>query len=123
MKIIDLIARILLGLVFVVFGVNGLMPNHFIPIPAMSGHSAEFMGAMATTGYLTVIQVLEVLGGALVLTGRFTKLGLIVVGPIVVNILLFHTFMDKAGLPMALVLTALLALLMVRTKLLAAVLK
>jgi len=114
MKTIDLIARILLGLVFVVFGLNGFLK--FIPIPAMTGPSAEFMGAMAATGYLGVIKVLEILGGALVLSGRMTKLGLIILGPIVVNILLFHIFMDKSGLPMAVVLSGLLLFLVSNRK-------
>lgn len=99
MKAATIFVRILLGLVFVVFGLNGFF--HFIPLPKMSGHPADFMGAMAATGYLRVIQVLQIVGGVLLLLGRFVPLGLTLLGPIVVNIVLFHVFMDRAGLPMA----------------------
>ena len=122
MKIIDTIARVLLGLVFLFFGINGLMPTPFIPIPPMSGHGQEFIGAMHATGYLTVVKVLEVLGALLLLSGRGAKLGLMILGPIVVNILLFHACMDSNGLAMALVLTGLLLVLVSDRKLISAML-
>jgi len=105
MKIAVIIASVLLGLVFVVFGSNMFL--HFIKMPPMTGPSADFMGAMATTGYLKVIGALQVAGGALLLVGRYVPLGLTLLGPVIVNIVLFHVFMDPAGLPLALVVTAL----------------
>lgn len=105
MKIAVLIARILLGLVFVVFGLNGFL--HFIPMQMPSGLAGQFAGAMYASHYLLAVSLFEVVGGALLLAGRYIPLGLTLLGPIVVNILLFHITMAPAGLPIAL-LTAVL---------------
>lgn len=90
MKTASTIARLLLGLIFVVFGLNFWFK--FAPIPPFPEGSpaAAFMGAMYATGFLTVVKVLEVVGGLFLLTGRFTNLGLAILGPIVLNIALFH---------------------------------
>ena len=87
-----------------VFGSNAFL--HFIPMPPMSGHAGEFIGSMFATGYLQVIGSLEVLGGLLLVIGRFVPLGLTLLGPIVVNIVLYHLFMDRNGMPMALIVAA-----------------
>jgi uncharacterized membrane protein YphA (DoxX/SURF4 family) len=105
MKIATIITRSLLGLVFVVFGSNKFL--HFIPNPPMQGLGAQFMGAMFVSHYLYVVATFEVIGGLLLLSGRYGPLGLTLVGPVVVNILAFHTFMDPSGLPIALVVAAL----------------
>jgi uncharacterized membrane protein YphA (DoxX/SURF4 family) len=100
MKIVFQIARILLGLLFLVFGLNGFL--HFIPVPPPAGQLAgQFMGVLLQSHYLIVVSVVEIAGGALLLANRFVPLGLILLGPIVVNILLFHTFMAPEGLPLA----------------------
>ena len=99
MKVATIIARILLGLVFVVFGSNAFL--HFIPMPPMSGPSGEFIGSMYVTGYLKVIAAFQVVGGALLLIGRYVPLGLTLLGPVIVNIVFFHIFMDQSGLVMA----------------------
>ncbi len=104
MKIITIIARILLGLLFVVFGSNAFI--HFLPMPPMTGPSGEFIGAMASTGYLQVIAGCQVIGGALLLLGKYVPLGLTLLGPIIVNIVLFHIFLEHSGLAMALVVCA-----------------
>ena len=105
MKIATSIARIMLGLMFVVFGLNGFL--HFIPMPpSPTGSAGEFTGAMFATGYLYVVMALQVAGGVLVLSGRFLPLGLLLLGPVIVNILLFHVFMERSGLPMAAVISA-----------------
>jgi hypothetical protein len=93
--------------VFVVFGSNAFL--HFIPMPPMQGPSGAFLGAMAETGYLKVVAALQVAGGLILLLGRFVPLGLTLLGPVIVNILCFHIFMDRAGLSLAL-LVAVLAL-------------
>jgi hypothetical protein len=103
MKIAALIAQILLGIVFVVFGLNAFL--HFIPMPPPQGHAAAFIGAMFSSGYFQVIAVLQIIGGLLLLSTRFASLGLLVVGPIVVNILLYHVFLEPAGLGLAVVVT------------------
>lgn len=105
MKIITIIIRYLVGLVFIFFGSNAFL--HFMPMPPMAGPAGQFMGALASTGYLQVIAALQVLGGLLLLFPRSVSLGILVLGPIVVNIVLFHLFMEHSGLPMALIVAAL----------------
>ena len=112
MKIATIIARCLLGLIFVVFGANKFL--HFLPNPPMQGAGAQFMGAMFETHYIYVVATCEVVGGLLVLTGRYLPLGLTVVGPVVVNILSFHIFMDNSGLPIAFTVAALALFLLWR---------
>lgn len=106
MKYVIIIARVLLGLVFVVFGSNAFL--HFIPMPPMQGDAGAFMSALVHSGYIYPIAVLQVIGGLCLLTHpRFVSLGLILLGPIIVNIVLYHVFLDRSGLPMALVISLL----------------
>lgn len=100
MKTVFLIARYLLGLIFLIFGLNGFI--HFIPMQAMPGPAGQFLGAIGTTGYMTVIFALQLIGAILLLSGQYVPLGLVVLGPVVMNILLFHLFLAPAGLPIAL---------------------
>lgn len=99
MKIATIIARVLLGLMFVVFGLNKFL--NFIHMPPPSGQAGAFFGALYATHYLYVIATCEVLGGLLLLIGRYVALGLTLVGPVVVNILAFHIFMSHEGWPPA----------------------
>ena len=96
MKIIEIIARVLLGLVFTVFGSNAFL--HFIKMPPMSGPSGDFITAMDSTGYIYVVGVCQVAGGLILLIGRFIPLGLTLLGPVIVNILCFHIFMNHQRL-------------------------
>jgi putative oxidoreductase len=108
MKYAIIIVRVLLGLVFVVFGSNAFL--HFIPNQPIPGQAGAFLGALASSGYLYVIAVLQVLGGLCLLLGaRFVPLGLTLLGPVIVNIVLFHVFLDKSafGLGMACVISLL----------------
>lgn len=101
---LPLVARILLGLVFFVFGLNGFL--HFLPQPPMEGPPAAFAGALAATGYMfPLIKGTEVLAGALLLGGRFVPLALTLLAPVLVNIVLFHGALVGSGLgmPIALV--------------------
>jgi len=103
MKHIPTIARYLLGLIFVVFGLNfwlGFIP---VPPPPEDSAAAAFMGAIYASGFLTVVKILEVLGGALLLAGRYVNFALAVLGPIVVNIVLYHIFILQGGYLMAVV--------------------
>ncbi len=101
MKTALLIARILLGLAFVVFGANGFL--HFIPMgPPPEGTAGQFMGALAASHLFYVVAALEFIGGALLLSGRYVPLALVLLGPVVVNILLYHLLMEPKGLPIAL---------------------
>jgi uncharacterized membrane protein YphA (DoxX/SURF4 family) len=93
-------ARVLLGLIFVVFGLNGFF--NFIQPPEMNDTARTFMGALAGTGYfMIVVKLVEVVSGLMILTGRFLPLGLILLAPVSVNILLFHIFLDPSTLAMA----------------------
>jgi uncharacterized membrane protein YphA (DoxX/SURF4 family) len=112
MKIATLIARVLLGLVFVVFGSNAFL--HFITAPPVSGPAGAFIGAMMDTGYVKVVGFCQVAGGLILLVGRFIPLGLTLLGPVIVNILCFHIFMNHQGLPLALVVAVLALFLLWR---------
>ena len=99
------IFSILLGLLFVVFGLNGFF--HFMPVPPMEGDAAAFMGALAATGYMfPLIKGTEVIGGALLLSGRGVPLGLLLLAPVIVNILAFHLLMTPGEAAVSLVITA-----------------
>jgi putative oxidoreductase len=103
-------ARILLGLIFVVFGLNGFL--QFIPMPPPEPAMAEFAGALFNSGYFfPLLKICEITAGALLLADVMVPFALILLSPIVVNILCVHIFLDMAGLPMALLLTALMAFL------------
>jgi uncharacterized membrane protein YphA (DoxX/SURF4 family) len=108
MKYFIIIARVLLGLVFVIFGSNAFL--HFIPMPQMEGQSGAFINALMSSGYMYVIAMLQVLGGLCLLIGsRFVPPGLMLLGPVIVNIVLYHIFLDHMVNPVAIV-VALLAL-------------
>ena len=113
MKIIAIIARVLLGVMFVIFGSNIFL--HFIPAPPLPATLAgDFSKALMQSHYIYVVGLLQVIGGLLLLIGRNVPLGLALLGPVIVNILLFHIFLDTSGLPMAIVVTVLALLLLWR---------
>jgi uncharacterized membrane protein YphA (DoxX/SURF4 family) len=98
-------ARIFLGLVFTVFGLNFFL--HFIPQPPAPPQADAFVAALAASGYLIpLLKTLEVLAGLLLLRNRFVPLALAVLAPIVVNIVGFHLALAPAGLPVALAVLA-----------------
>lgn len=105
MKIAFTIARILLGLLFTVFGLNGFL--HFIPMQPPAGLAGQYLGALFLSHYLVPVFLLQLIGGLLLLVNRYVPFGLLLLGPVLVNILLFHSLMAPAGLPMALVATLL----------------
>jgi putative oxidoreductase len=106
MKIATIIARVLLGLVFVVFGSNAFL--HFIPMPPLPQNLAgDYTRVFIASGYVYVIGALQVIGGLLLLIGRFVPLGLTILGAIIVNILIFHALMAPEGFSIALIVTAL----------------
>jgi uncharacterized membrane protein YphA (DoxX/SURF4 family) len=100
------VARVVLGLVFFVFGLNGFL--HFLPQPPMSGPPANFIGALIGSGYMfPLLKGTEVIAGALLLAGRFVPLALTVLAPVVVNIVAFHAFLAPSGIALPLVVAAL----------------
>ncbi len=106
MKIATIAVRILLGLIFLVFGCNGFL--HFLHLPPPTNPLAvQYYTSLAITGCLNVIFAFEILAGLLLLLGFWVPLGLAILGPIIANILLYHACMAPAGLPLALVCTVL----------------
>jgi uncharacterized membrane protein YphA (DoxX/SURF4 family) len=98
-------ARLLLGLVFTVFGLNFFL--HFIPTPPSPPAAASFAGALFASGYLfPLLKTTEVVMGVLLLAGRFVPLALAVLAPIVVNIVGFHLFLAPSGIALPLVVLA-----------------
>ena len=85
--------RFLAGMTFITFGVNYWA--NFLPMPTLSGPAAAFIGALYSTGYLTVIKALEIIAGTLLLSRRMTPHALLVLVPITVNIVLFDTLLVR----------------------------
>jgi len=106
MKILTIIARVLLGLGFVVFGSNAFL--HFIPMPPIPQTLAgDFTRVFISSGWASVIGALQLIGGLLLLIGRFVPLALTILAAIIFNILVFHALMAPEGFAPALVFTAL----------------
>ena len=105
MKITAVIARFLLSLIFLIFGLNGFL--HFIPMPPPTGTAGQFMGALFVSNYLVVVFLLQIIPAILLLINRYVPLALTLLAPIIVNILLFHTLMLPSGLPLAIIVTVL----------------
>jgi putative oxidoreductase len=95
MKIAVVIARVLLGLVFLFFGLNNLF--HFLPNPPIPGDAGTISTIMFTHGWITFHGLLYVIAGILLLVGRYVPVALVILGPILVNILLFHFTLMPAG--------------------------
>lgn len=115
MKIATIIVRVLLGLMFVVFGSNIFL--HFLPMTPPTPPpplAVDFSKALMESHYILVVGALQVIGGALLLLGRYVPLGLTLLGPVIVNIMLFHIFLDPSGLPIAIVVSALALFLLWR---------
>src|SRR5437667_8228448 len=106
MKILTLIARLLLGLIFFVLGLNGFL-NFLSMGPMPSGLAGQFIGALMLSHYFWVVAALQIAGGALLLVNRFVPLGLVLLGPVIVNILLYHLFLNPTGIALASVVTVL----------------
>ena len=106
MKIVTLIARLLLGLICVVFGLNGFL-NFFSMGPMPTGLAGQFLGALVQSHYYWVVAVLQIAGGSLLLVNRFVPLALVLLGPVIVNILCYHVFLNRDGAPIAIVVTVL----------------
>jgi len=102
MKIAALIARTLLGLIFFVFGLNGFL--QFIPVGTLPpGLAGQFMTVLLQSHYVFVISAFELAPGALLLVNRYVPLALALLAPVLVNIISYHLFLDRTGLPVALV--------------------
>lgn len=108
-RFIPAIARYLLGLPLVVFGLNGFL-NFIKPPPdmVMPAKALQFSTALMDSGYMMpLIGATLLVSGVLLVVNRFVPLALILLAPFFVNSVLFHFFLERSGLPMALVFTAL----------------
>jgi putative oxidoreductase len=105
MKIASLIARYLLGLIFLVFGLNGFF--NFLHLPGPTGVAAQFFGAIFASNLYLVIFLLQIVPALLLLVNRYVPLALTILGPIIFNIVCIHIFMAPAGLPLAILVTIL----------------
>ena len=105
MKHASTLSRLLLGLVFTVFGLNGFL-NFFStgPVPPLAG---QFFGVLVQSHYMSVVFAIEIVGGLALLANWKTPLALTILGPVIFNILLFHITMAPAGLPPAVFVTIL----------------
>ena len=111
MRIAAAIARYLAGAIFLVMGLNGFL--NFIHFPPPTGTAAQFMGALYVSHYLWVIFAFQVVGGALLLVNRYVPLAVAILAPVLVNILVFHITMAPAGLPLAIFVAILWAVIFV----------
>jgi putative oxidoreductase len=114
MKITSVIARFLLGLIFLVFGLNGFF--HFLSMPAPTGVAGQFMGALFVSHFLIVIFVIQLIGAVLLLVNRYVPLALTLLAPIIVNILFFHLLMAPSGIPLAIIVTMLWVLVFLNVR-------
>jgi putative oxidoreductase len=105
MRMVSTIARYLLGLIFLTFGLNGFL--HFIPLPPPTGVAGQFLGAIFISRLYVVLFLLQIVPALLLLANRYVPLALTILGAIVFNILCIHIFMAPAGLPLALLVTIL----------------
>lgn len=109
------LTRLGLGLLFVVFGLNGFF--NFIPMPEPSPEAAEFLGALFKTGFIfPVIKSIEVLVGLSLLANRFIPLSLIVITPILTVIGLHNFMLDPNGIPLTLLIIGMFAILVYKNK-------
>ena len=111
MRIAAAIARYLAGAIFLVMGLNGFL--NFIHFPPPTGTAAQFMGALYVSHYLWEIFAFQVVGGALLLVNRYVPLAVAILAPVLVNIIVFHITMAPAGLPLALFVALLWAVIFV----------
>ena len=111
MRTVSAIARYLAGVIFLVFGLNGFL--NFIPLPPPEGVAAQFMGALFVSHYLAVIFDVQIIAAVLLLVNRYVPLAVAVLAPVIVNILSFHVLMAPSGLPLALFVAVLWAVIFV----------
>ena len=105
MKIAVVIARILMGVVFVFFGLNGFL--QFLKQPLPTGLAGQFLMALFQSRYVWFICSVQIVGGVLLLVNRYVPLALALLGPVIVNIILYHLLLNPAAAQLAVVVTIL----------------
>jgi uncharacterized membrane protein YphA (DoxX/SURF4 family) len=111
MKYVPLASRLLLGLIFLVLGANGIL--HFLPMPLPTGDALTWYGIMAAHGWMSFVGVVSIIGGLLLLVGRFVPLALVLLAPVIVNILLYHALLWPHGYILAIVAAVLEVILLI----------
>jgi|SRR5678815_1369531 len=106
MKVLSVGARILLGLIFLIFGLN-IFFNFLNVGPLPTGLAGQYVIALSQSHIFQVVAALQVIGGALLLINRYVALALVLLGPVVVNVLLYHFLLDLTGVSVAIVVTVL----------------
>jgi hypothetical protein len=101
----------LAGVVFLVIGLNGFL--NFIHLPPPGGIAGQFMGVLYASHYLMVISAFQVIAAILLLVNRYVPLAVAMLAPVIVNILSFHALMAPSGLPLALLMAVLWAVIFV----------
>lgn len=110
MKILVVVARILLGLIFFVFGLNAFVPfTH--GAPPTTGFAGAFISAMIGSHFVLFVGAFQLVGGALLLSNRFLPLGLALLAPVIANILAYHIAMQVSGLSLGIFVAVLWAFL------------
>jgi putative oxidoreductase len=113
MKIATTIARVLLGLPFLIFGINYFLP--FVPHPELHGAAIDYMTGLTKTGYFwPLLRSLEIVIGIALITGYGVPLALAVLAPINLQILIFHLALEPQNIPMAVILAVLQGFLIYR---------
>lgn len=96
-------ARLLLGLGFFIFGINGFL--QFMPTPPVTAEAGALLGAFAKTGYFfPMVKIIEIIVGVLLLANLFAPLAVVLITPILIGITTIHLFLNSAGIPMMIVL-------------------
>ena len=99
---VTLIGRLILGTIFLVMGLNGFL--NFLPMPEISQAGMAYMGGLMSAVYFfPLLKIIEITAGVMLLTGNYMRLALILLAPITTHIVLFHFFLDPAGLVIGLV--------------------
>ena len=106
MKIMILVSRLLVGLVFFVFGLNGFL--QFIPVKQMpTGMALQYITALMQSHYVLVVSGTQLVSAVLLLINRYVPLALALLGPVIVNILCYHIFLSTQGIALAIIVTVL----------------
>jgi putative oxidoreductase len=96
MKIAATISRYILGILFTVFGLNGFL--HFLPAGNMPTLAAQYVTVLAASHYTIPVFAVQLACGILFLINRYIPLALTLIGPVLVNILIFHILMLPIGI-------------------------
>src|SRR6202162_4827827 len=96
MKIVVLIVRLLIGLLFLVFGLNAFL--QFLNGPIPGGLAGQFLQALFQSHFVLAIGAVQAVGGVLLLINRYVPLALTILGPVIVDILLYHLLLNHEGL-------------------------